>query len=214
MVIADLDAARAQAAARQLSPDGSPARGVACDVSDQSAVERCVRATRDAFGGLDIVVNNAGLMTFHALGETSTADWRKVRAVDLIGAGTFTRQCFLHMGEAGGAIVNFASIHAVERSANAAPYAAARAALVSLTHTTAIEGRERRIRANAVMPGAIDTPMLWKNPNVKSGAEAIDPSDVGKPEDIAAAAAFLASEDVRFVTGTTMTVDGGRFARL
>lgn len=214
VVIADLDAASAEAAARKLSPDGSAAMGVACDVADEGAVERCVAATLKEFGRLDILVNNAGLMTFHGLGETSNADWLKVLEVDLIGAATFTRQCFLHMGAGGGAIVNIASIHAAETSANAAPYAAAKAALVSLTRTTAIEGRERGIRANAVLPGAIDTPMLWSNPNVKSGAEHIDPADVGKPEDIAAAVAFLASADAGFITGTTLAVDGGRLARL
>jgi NAD(P)-dependent dehydrogenase (short-subunit alcohol dehydrogenase family) len=95
-----------------------------------------------------------------------------------------------------------------------APYAAAKAAMLSLTRSAAIEGRERGIRANALLPGAVDTPMLWENPNIKSGAEKIDPADVGKPEDIAAAAAFLASDEARFVTGAALAVDGGRLARL
>ncbi|MGL4312440.1 MAG: SDR family NAD(P)-dependent oxidoreductase, partial [Sphingomonas sp.] len=168
-------------------------------------------------GSLDIIVNNAGLMTFDTLGDWSMADWLKVLHVDLLGGAFFTKAAFHHMGQPsgkGGVIVNIASIHAVMTSANAAPYAAAKAALVSLTRTTSIEGRAHGIRANAVLPGAIDTPMLWANPNVKSGAEKIDPADVGKPEDIAAAVAFLASDDARFITGTTLAVDGGRLARL
>jgi len=72
-----------------------------------------------------------------------------------------------------------------------APYAAAKAAILSLTRSASIEGRAKGMRANAVLPGAIDTPMLRENPNVKSGAEKIDPADVGKPEDVAAAIAFL-----------------------
>jgi len=137
-----------------------------------------------------------------------------VLRVDLLGAAFFTKQAFLRMGSAGGAIVNIASVHAVMTSANAAPYAAAKAAMLSLTRTTSIEGRDRRIRANAVLPGAIDTPMLWNNPNLKSGAETIDKRDVGQPDDIAGAVAFLASDDAKFVTGATLAVDGGRLAKL
>ncbi len=116
--------------------------------------------------------------------------------------------------DAGGAMVMVSSVHAIETSANAAPYAAAKAAMLSLTRTSAIEGRDVKIRANAVLPGAIDTPMLWENPNVKSGAETIDKADVGTPENIAAAVAFLASEDAAFITGAALAVDGGRLARL
>jgi NAD(P)-dependent dehydrogenase (short-subunit alcohol dehydrogenase family) len=83
-----------------------------------------------------------------------------------------------------------------------------------LTRSAAIEGKAKGIRANVVLPGAIDTPMLWDNPNVKSGAKKIDPKDVGRPEDIAAAVAFLASEDAAFITGTALRVDGGRLDRL
>jgi NAD(P)-dependent dehydrogenase (short-subunit alcohol dehydrogenase family) len=86
--------------------------------------------------------------------------------------------------------------------------------VLSLTRTASIEGKPKGIRSNAILPGAIATPMLWDNPNVKSGAEKIDKSDVGRPEDIAAAVAFLGSEDADFITGTTLNVDGGRLAKL
>ena len=211
VVIADLKGDAAQAAAAKL--DGE-AIGVACDVGVEEQVEACVRSALDRWGRLDVVVNNAGLMTFKSLAEWTGDDWLKVLRVDLLGAAFFTKQALLHCGEKGGAIVNIASVHAVETSANAAPYSAAKAALLSLTRTTAIEGRERNIRANAVLPGAIDTPMLWENPNVKSGAETIDKRDVGEPADIAAAVAFLASEDAKFVTGASLAVDGGRLAKL
>jgi NAD(P)-dependent dehydrogenase (short-subunit alcohol dehydrogenase family) len=75
-------------------------------------------------------------------------------------------------------------------------------------------GKPKGIRVNAVLLGAIDTPMLWANPNVKSGAEKIDPADVGKAEDVAAAIAFLASDDAAFVQGVSMLVDGGRLSKL
>jgi NAD(P)-dependent dehydrogenase (short-subunit alcohol dehydrogenase family) len=211
VVIADLDPAAASGAADKL---GGGAIGVGCDVGVEEQVEHCVAATLDRFGRVDIIVNNAGLMTFKPLSDWTGDDWLKVLRVDLLGAAFFTKQAFLHCGDKGGAIVNIASVHAVETSAHAAPYAAAKAAMLSLTRTTSIEGRDVRIRANAVLPGAIDTPMLWNNPNVKSGVETIDKRDVGQPEDIAAAVAFLASDDAKFITGASLAVDGGRLAKL
>jgi NAD(P)-dependent dehydrogenase (short-subunit alcohol dehydrogenase family) len=215
VVIADLDAGAAQARAQAIADtNGGRAAGVACDVGDEGQVQACVQVALRTFGRIDVIVNNAGLMTFKALSEWTGEDWLKVLRVDLLGAAFFTKQAFLHMAETGGAIVNIASVHAIETSANAAPYSAAKAALLSLTRTTSIEGRARNIRANAVLPGAIDTPMLWDNPNVKSGAETVDKADVGTPDDIAAAVAFLASGEAKFITGTTLAVDGGRLAKL
>ncbi len=214
-IVADLKQEAAKAVAARLTGDhGGQALGLGCDVGVESQVEAVVREALDRFGRLDVIVNNAGLMTFKTLAEWTEEDWLTVIRVDLLGAAHFTKQAFLHGGEAGCAIVNVASIHAVQTSANAAPYAAAKAAMLSLTRTTSIEGRDRKIRANAVLPGAIDTPMLWDNPNVKSGAETIDPASVGAPADIAAAVAFLASDEARFVTGTSLAVDGGRLAKL
>ncbi|HEU0044223.1 glucose 1-dehydrogenase [Sphingomonas sp.] len=211
IVMADLKADAAQSAAAALETESI---GVGCDVGEEDQVEACVQAALDRWGRLDVVVNNAGLMTFKSLGEWTGDDWLKVLRVDLLGAAFFTKRVLLHCGKRGGAIVNIASVHAVETSANAAPYAAAKAALLSLTRTTAIEGRDRRVRANAVLPGAIETPMLWQNPNLKSGVETIDKRDVGQPADIAAAVAFLASDEAKFVTGASLAVDGGRLAKL
>lgn len=209
VVLADLDKDKADAAAKSLS--GS-AMGARCDVSNEQDVENACDLAQRQFGALDIVVNNAGLMTFKPLVELTGADWIRVLGVDLLGAFYFTKQMLSRSAQ--GAIVNIASVHAVQTTANVAPYAAAKAALLSLTRSTAIEGKPKGIRANAILPGAIDTPMLWTNPNLKSGAEVLDKSDVGKPEDIATAAAFLASDDAAFVTGAAFNVDGGRLARL
>jgi NAD(P)-dependent dehydrogenase (short-subunit alcohol dehydrogenase family) len=114
----------------------------------------------------------------------------------------------------GGAIVNLASVHALETEPNVAPYAAAKAALLSLTRSAAIEAGPKGLRVNAVLPGAVDTPMLWNNPEVKSGAERLDAAEVGRPQDIAAAVAFLASDEAAFVQGASLLVDGGRLCRL
>jgi NAD(P)-dependent dehydrogenase (short-subunit alcohol dehydrogenase family) len=211
VVLADLHEARAGAIAGKLP---TPGFARACNVASEADVEGCAAAAVDRFGRLDIVVNNAGLMTFKPLSDWTFDDWEQVLRVDLIGAAMFTRELFRRAGPAGGAIVNVASVHAERTTADCAPYSAAKAALLSLTRTASIEGRSRQIRANALLPGAIDTPMLWNNPNLKSGAERVDPADVGQPGDIAAAVAFLASDDARFVTGAALAVDGGRLAHL
>ena len=214
VVIADRDGDRANAAAEQVKHAGAPdAWACVCDVADQAQVASCVRDTLTRGGALDVVVNNAGLMTFKSIPDLTAEDWTRVLGVDLLGAFFFIQQAFAHM-QRGGAVVNVASIHALATEPMVAPYAAAKAALVSLTRSAAIEARSREIRINAVLPGAVDTPMLWDNPNVKAGIEVIDRNDVGAPADIAATIAFLASDDAKFVQGTTLVVDGGRLGRL
>ena len=214
IVIASQNKERIEAAAERVrKEDGVAVLGLECDVSSEAQVGSVVDATFERFGRLDIVVNNAGMMLFKKLEEFTDADWQRVLGVDFMGAVHFTRQAFLRM-TGGGSIVNVASVHAVMTSPLVAPYAAAKAAMLSLTRSAGIEGRDKGIRCNVVLPGAIDTGMLWDNPNIKSGAEKIDPKDVGKPEDVAAAVAFLASDDAAFITGTALRVDGGRLDRL
>jgi len=185
----------------------------AIDIAEENDVAAVVDRTRAELGGFDIVINVAGMMIYKPLAELNGADWRRLIDVNLLGAAFFAGAALRHMAD-NGAIVNIASIHARQTSPLVAPYAAAKAALESLTRSTAIEGRARGIRANAVLPGAVDTPMLWSSPNIASGAEVISPGDIGTPTDIAAAALFLVGDDARFVTGASMLVDGGRLASL
>jgi NAD(P)-dependent dehydrogenase (short-subunit alcohol dehydrogenase family) len=219
VVLADLDAGHVQAAAgeissrRQSSAASADVLPMQCDVSDEAAVERACQACIDRWGRLDVVVNNAGLMTFKPIIDLTEADWLKVLKVDLLGAAYFVKHAFRRM-KPGGSIVNVSSIHALQTSQDAAPYAAAKAGLVSLTRSASIEGRALGIRVNALLPGAVDTPMLWDNPNVKSGVETVDRSAVGRPEDMAGAVAFLASSDAAYVNGAALVADGGRLSRL
>ncbi len=193
---------------------GAPdAWGSACDVSQEAQVIVTVQGAIERFGRLDVIVNNAGLMIFKPLEEHTAEDWLKVLSVDLLGAFFFHKQAFLRM-KAGGAIVNVSSVHALETTPHVASYAAAKAALLSLTRSAAIEGKLKGLRVNAVLPGAIDTPMLWDNPNIKAGLEAVNKADVGKPEDLAAVIAYLASDDAAFVQGASWNVDGGRLDQL
>lgn len=214
LVPADLDEQKLIGAVEEVKSAGAPDAALAvCDVSKPEQVEAAVKTALERFGRLDVVVNNAGLMVFKPLEEHTIDDWLRILNVDLMGAFFFTKQAFLHM-KPGGAIVNVSSIHAVETTPLVSSYAAAKAALVSLTRSASIEGKAKGIRVNAVLPGAVDTPMLWENPNIKSGLETINTADVGKPEDIAAAIAFLASDDAAFVQGAAVRVDGGRLSRL
>jgi NAD(P)-dependent dehydrogenase (short-subunit alcohol dehydrogenase family) len=214
VVIADLDQSKIDGAVKKARDAGAPdAWGAVCDVSQEDQVQAAVDGALKRWGRLDVVVNNAGLMVFKPLEQQGEDDWLKVLKVDLIGAFFFTKQAFLHM-KRGGAIVNVSSIHAKETTPLVAPYAAAKAALLSLTRSAALEGKPKGIRVNAVLPGAVDTPMLWDNPNVESGAEKVDRADVSKPEDIAAVIAYLASDDAAFVQGASVRADGGRLDRL
>ena len=109
--------------------------------------------------------------------------------------------------------MSVSSIHALKTSPLVAPYAAAQAAFKLLTRLVAIKGRPLSIRVNAVLPGAIDTPMRWENPNVKSGAERINKADVRRPKDVADAVAYLAADHAAFVQGIELRVDGGHLSK-
>ena len=213
VVVADIDPAVAARVPDLMAAGAPDAAAFTCDVSRPDDVEQAVAETVSRFGRLDVVVNSAGVMVFKLIAELEPADWQRVLGINLLGAAYFIRAGVRNM-VAGGAIVNVASIHAERTSPLVASYAASKAGLLSLTRSAAIEARPLGIRVNAVEPGAVDTPMLWSNPNVQSGEEVIVPADVGKPGDIAAAIAFLASADAAFITGACLRADGGRLARL
>lgn len=211
VVSADLKASEADEKPL-LAAGGGGAWAVQCDVSQEEQVQRVVDGAIERFGRLDVIVNNAGLMIFKALEDHQIADWLRILQVDLLGAFLFMRAGFRVMK--GGSIVNVSSVHAIETTPLVSSYAAAKAALLSLTRSGAIEGEAKGIRVNAVLPGAVDTPMLWENPNIKSGAEKVDPHDVGKPEQVADAIVFLASDEASFIRGASLRVDGGRLDHL
>ena len=191
-----------------IAAKGGQAAFVRCDVSNSADVQATVKAAVDRWNRIDVLVNNAAMMTFLPVVDLPEAEWDKVLAVNLKGVFMFCKYAIPHMPP-GGAIVNTSSVHAHKTEAGVGPYAASKGGLEAFIRVLAIELEPNKIRVNCVAPGAVDTPMLWNNPNVKSGKEKVQ-GVVGKPEDIAAAICFLASDEARFINGTTLIADGGR----
>ena len=179
-----------------------------CDVGSAPAIQAAVRATVDKWQKIDVVVNDAAMMTFKPIADLPDDDWDKVLNVNLRSVFLFCKYSLPHMGP-GGAFVNISSVHAHETTKNVVPYASSKGGMEAFTRGFSEEVASKKIRINCVAPGAVDSPMLWNNPNIKSGVEKVEGA-IGKPEDIAAAVCFLASAEARFITGTTLVVDGGR----
>jgi NAD(P)-dependent dehydrogenase (short-subunit alcohol dehydrogenase family) len=214
LVLADIDADGIAETERRMLAQGW--KGVfcsPCDVADEDQVRQTIDSAIGRFGRLDVVVNSAGVAVFKPLDEQTAGDWQRNLGVDLLGSFFFIKHAFRVMTH-GGAIVNVASVQALESEPWAAIHAAAKSAVLSLTRSASIEGKPRGIRVNAVLPGAVDTPMMWSNQKLKSWAQKIQLNDVARPEDMAAAIAFLASSDAAAIQGACLRADGGRLDHL
>ena len=163
---------------------------------------------------IDVLVSNAAMMAFdhdHEI-DVPLQTWGLLLMVNLRAIAQLCQLCLPHM-PAGPAIVAISSVHAHETTANVVPYAISKGGLEAFVRGMSRELDLKQTRINAVLPGAVDMPMLWSNPNVKSGVEKIEGA-IGKPEKIATAIAFLASSEASFIHGTTLVADGGRLAQL
>jgi NAD(P)-dependent dehydrogenase (short-subunit alcohol dehydrogenase family) len=208
VVIADLNEQHGSETAAQIAKAGGEAIFVRTNVGDPHDVRAAVDAAVQRWARIDVVVNDAATMTFQPVVDLPDEEWDKVLHVNLRSVFLFCKYATPHM-RPGGAFVNISSVHAHETTRNVVPYAASKGGIEAFTRGFSEEIAPRKLRINCVAPGAVNTPMLWDNPNVKSGAEKIQGA-VGQPEDIAAAICFLASAEARFITGTTLVVDGGR----
>jgi glucose 1-dehydrogenase len=177
-------------------------------VGNADDIKNSINIAVSKWRALDVLVNDAAMMTFQPILELPDGDWDKVLRVNLKSVFLYCKYGVPHM-KPGSAIVNVSSVHAHETTKNVVPYAASKGGMEAFTRGFSEELADRKIRINCVAPGAVDTPMLWGNPNVKSGVEKVTGA-IGKPEDLAAAICFLASPEARFITGTTLIVDGGR----
>jgi glucose 1-dehydrogenase len=206
--VVDINDANGADTVAAISKDGGEAIYIRCDIGDAAAVQSAVQQTVDKWQKIDVIVNDAAMMTFKPILDLDEDDWDKVMRVNMRSVFLFCKHGVPHMPP-GSAIVNISSVHAHETTRNVVPYASSKGAMESFTRGFSEEAADKKIRINCVAPGAVNTPMLWNNPNVKSGAEKIEGA-IGEPEDIAAAICFLAADEARFITGTTLVVDGGR----
>jgi glucose 1-dehydrogenase len=208
VVIVDINEQHGNQAVQDIEKTGGDAIFAKANVGVSAEVQAAVQAGISKWGRLDVVVNDAAMMTFTPVVDLPEDDWDKVLGVNLRSVFLFCKYAAPHM-KPGGAFVNISSVHAHETTANVVPYASSKGGMEAFTRGFSQELAPLKLRINCVAPGAVNTPMLWNNPNVKSGTEKIEGA-VGEPEDIAAAICFLAAEEARFITGTTLTVDGGR----
>jgi len=186
------------------------------DVTGQADVDRMIEQAIGAFGRLDVLVNNAGVMdAFLPVGEVTDEVWQHVLAVNLTGPMMLTRAAVRHMlANGGGSIVNIASIGGFAGARAGVAYTASKHGVIGLTRNTAAVYAKDSIRCNAICPGAVDTGISLGGEPSGKGYEALNRTlsanpRLGRPEEIAAVAAFLACDDASFVTGAVLVADGG-----
>ncbi|WOX10384.1 glucose 1-dehydrogenase [Streptomyces sp. N50] len=221
VVVADVLDEQGEALAKEL---GASASYVHLDVGEEAEWGAAVRAAKEAYGRIDGLVNNAGILRFNSLVDTPLEEFMQVVRVNQVG-------CFLGIKtvaaamEDGGTIVNTASYTAVTGMAAVGTYAATKHAILGLTRVAALELADRRIRVNAMCPGAIDTAMsnpaqLDPNADVEAMSSALDElyrklvplGRIGKPAEVARLALFLTSDDSSYITGQPFVIDGGWLA--
>ena len=217
VAICDRDGAAARETAGIVGDAGGTARAEEVDVSDPRAVERAVAAATEALGPVDALVNIAGIYRIAAVEDISDEDWARMFAVHVNGTFHTCRAVLPGMVAArSGAIVNMSSLHAIRGQANAAHYAAAKGAVIGLTKSIAREKGPLGIRANAVAPGPIDTP-LWRGavpPDeldavMAKRSEVIPIGRLGEAAEVAQTIVYLLSPAASYITGQVVTIDGG-----
>lgn len=203
---------KAEAVKSEIEAAGGQAEVYQCDVSDYTACETFIQTVIKEEGSLDILVNNAGITKDGLLMKMSEEDFDKVLDTNLKGAFNTIRFASRQMlRQKGGRIINMSSVVGVSGNAGQANYAASKAGVIGLTKAAARELASRGITVNAIAPGFIETDMTdVLSDKVKEASEAQIPlGHFGKPEDVAAAVAFLASEEAGYITGQVLHVDGG-----
>lgn len=222
VALLDIDEPRGRATAMAF---GAEERGVSffrCDITREAEVAAAVAGTIEAFGKLDILVNNAGVNTYFDATTMTDDEWDEVFAVDLKGAWLCCKYALPHMRAQGaGSIVNIASIHAFMTTYDMFPYAAAKAGMVGMTRSLALDFGKHQIRVNAICPGWVRTQLveewLTRQPEgMAAERRVLDQQPLGRmatPMEIANFVAFVASDEASFMTGAALLIDGGLSAR-
>ncbi len=222
VMCADLDGEGAERMARQITDSGGVAASLQADVSQAADAERMVRQTVEQWGQLDVLVNNAGIYFVLPLTQVPEEEWDRLMSINLKGVYLGSKYAIPQMvGQGKGAIVNTASIAGLRGSANWTTYCASKGGVIQLTKALAMELGRMNVRVNCVCPGIIDTGML-DQAVVMQGVDKAELSAtigemhpmgrIGRPEEVAAAILFLASEEASFITGVALSVDGGLWA--
>jgi 3-hydroxybutyrate dehydrogenase len=226
VVIADLQLPAAEATANEINRSGGVAMGVAMDVSNESAVDAGVAATAERYGGVDILVSNAGIQIVKPIDEFPFGEWKKMLAIHLDGAFLTTKACLRHMYQGnGGAIIYIGSVHSKEASLLKAPYVTAKHGLIGLCKVVAKEGAKHGVRANVVCPGFVRTPLVDKQIPEQAKELGISEDEVIRnvmlretvdgefttTDDVAEAALFFAAAKTNALTGQSLVVSHGWF---
>lgn len=213
ILCADVQADAVQASAKRAVELGATAEAVVCDVSDPEQVSATVAACIERFGRIDALCNIAGILRFDHTHELTLEAWNRILTVNLTGTFLMCNAALPHLVESQGCIVNMSSTSALAGLPYAAAYGASKAGVLALTRTIAIEYGKQGVRANAICPGSIATPMT-KAPAFPDGIDMklvmrASPLDKFRgPETVASLVAFLASEDAAHVNGEDVRVDG------
>ena len=227
VAIADLNAGAAEATAAEFKKQGLAALSVAADVTDEAQVNAAVAAVVKAWGGVDVLVSNAGIQIVHPLEEFPFAEWRKMIAIHLDGAFLTTKAVLPHMYASGrgGSIIYMGSVHSKEASQLKAPYVAAKHGLIGLAKVIAKEGAKHKVRANVICPGFVRTPLVDKQIPEQAQQFGISEEDVVKKimlketvdgefttvQDVAEVALLFASFPTNALTGQSLVVSHGWF---
>jgi meso-butanediol dehydrogenase/(S,S)-butanediol dehydrogenase/diacetyl reductase len=224
VIIGDIDPVEGAKTVAMIEAAKGVARFVRADVGRSEDCRHLIAEAVRQFGGVDILHANAGMELCKSVWDTTDADWERVVSVNLSGAFYCCREAMMDMRRraAGGAILLTASPHAYMTGRDIAAYAATKGGMAALTRALAIEGAPLGIRVNALLPGAIETPMMHREvafaadpaAQLQRFAEAHPLGRMGQPEDVAKMALFVVSDDAGFVTGACLAVDGGLMACL
>lgn len=222
VLVADKNESAAAAVVREITDQGGTAQPLALDVTDETQVEAAFAHISQTYSQLNILVNNAGISHVGTILETTLADWERVFSVNATGVflcAKYAVKQMLAQQPLGGTIINIASTAGLIGIPQRLPYCASKGAVISLTRSIAIDFAQQHIRANAICPGTVHTPFVdgYLERHFADRKEAMiqqlnarqPVGRMGKPEEIASAALYLASDEAEFVTGSTLVIDGG-----